>query len=69
MCSGDDHGLVDLCITPSFSICANSFLAAISFSPSKRRNLEETGGPVVWIKCKTPELGAGRDFPAFTTAG
>jgi hypothetical protein len=53
---------------PSLSMAANSALAAASFSPSNRRNLEETGGPDVTMKCSTPWDAAGKTLDGFTTS-
>ena len=54
---GDDQGLLDLTVIPSFVIRSNSALAMAFFSGLAQRSLQRIGAHVVWISCSTPCLG------------
>ncbi len=68
MCRGDDQGLSDRRMIPSFSSCRNSALATANFSASSRRKREAMGGPEVLMWCSTFVLTGGRTLEGHTTS-
>ncbi len=70
MCSGDAQGLSERRTMPSRSSWSNSIFAARNFSSSRRRNLEEIGGPEVLMWWNTSFVAGrgGSVLDVFTTS-
>ncbi len=70
MCSGDAQGLSERRTMPSRFNWSNSSFAARNFSSSRRRNLEEMGGPEVLMWWNTSFVAGrgGSVLDVFTTS-